>query len=86
VRTPHKRPSSSRGSHATWSEGDSRTCLHCGKPLRITVDPAIWIHTENGVHTSSHPKCGPPWETPIAHASDGSRKVPANTTNCQEPR
>jgi hypothetical protein len=53
----------SRGSHATWSEGDSRTCLHCGQPLRITRDPALWIHTDDltGEHTSSHPACGPPW-------------------------
>ena len=66
MRTPAKR-SSSRGSHATWSEGDSRTCLHCGKPLRITVDPFIWIHTDHvtGVHASSHTGpggCGPPWK------------------------
>jgi hypothetical protein len=83
MKTARKRTSSSRGSHATWSEGDSRTCLHCGKTLRITVDPAIWIHTENGVHTSSHPKCGPPWKE--AHPSAPSGKAPANPTR-QEPR
>jgi hypothetical protein len=63
MRTPAKR--SSRGSHSTWSEGDSRTCFHCGQPIRIT-DPniRIWIHTNDltGEHASSHHACGPPWK------------------------
>jgi hypothetical protein len=64
MRTPAKR--SSRGSHSTWSEGDSRVCFHCGRPIRITVDPAIWIHTDHQTHThtSSHHACGPPWISP----------------------
>lgn len=48
----------------TWSDGDSRTCLHCGQLLRITGQQALWIHTndQTGVHTSSHAACGPPWK------------------------
>jgi hypothetical protein len=78
MRTTRKR-GSSRGSHATWSEGDSRTCLHCGQTLRITVDPAIWIHTDHltATHTSSHPRCGPPWNDE-AHPSAACGKAPAN--------
>lgn len=64
MRTARKRTGSSRGSHTTWSEGDSRTCHHCGKTLRITRDPALWIHTDDvtGTHTSTHAACGPPWK------------------------
>lgn len=49
------------GSQATWSEGDSRVCCHCGKTLRITVD-SVWIHYDRAsdTHRSSHTGCGSP--------------------------
>ena len=67
MRTPAKR-SSRRGSHATWSPGDSRTCIHCGQKLRISLD-AVWIHTDDvtGEHRSSHISCGSPLDDKEHH-------------------
>jgi hypothetical protein len=87
MKTPSKR-SSSRGSHATWSEGDSRTCLHCGKQLRITVDPAIWIHTDHltGVHTSTHAACGPPWKEHTMNTSETTTTTETTTETTVDPQ
>lgn len=50
-----------KGSHTTWGAYDSRTCIICGRPIRITTQNA-WVHHDDTTrtHTSTHPECGPP--------------------------
>ena len=74
-----------RGSHATWGAYDSRVCIICGQPIRITLD-AAWMHHDNttGKATSAHTACGSPLrEAPnddrTDHRSHHRRQRPAHT-------
>jgi len=37
-----------KGSHATRGGWEPKVCSTCGRPIRVSKDPALWFHLDHG--------------------------------------